>query len=329
MIYQLTSRPDWVAIAIDATLESGRNEPIHGSQQILAYCKEQGLVDRLYEVATRPGGDSDYYEDDRYLIRWKRKDGLAQKIRVYDKTTELRRVKLVLAYDGSEYRGFQVQPDVMTIAGVLETQVTLVNDYLTRVHGASRTDEGVHALGQVAHFDSFHDFDAARWRVILNHALPQDVYVKEVTFVPLTFHARYSVARKVYEYVLNTGEYDPLRRRYEWTIPPVDAKRFGEVLQTFVGTHDFTSFCTKGKESTIRTLRRADVRAEGERLILTFEAEGFLHHMIRLIVSSALRIARGELAMSVEDLFALRSRTKTNHIAPPSGLYLKEVHYDE
>ncbi|MCK7487950.1 MAG: tRNA pseudouridine(38-40) synthase TruA [Bacillus subtilis] len=220
MIYHKTARPDWTRIAPKAILESAQTAPLHGPEQIYEYGQSSGLIERLFEDITRQNADAEYYEDEDYVVRWKRQDDQAVKIRVIDKATEFKRVKLVLSYDGRFFRGFQVQPNVRTVAGVLEEQISLVNDYRTRVHGASRTDEGVHALGQVAHFDTHHDFDEERWRVILNHSLPYDVHVLDVAFVPFSFHARYSVVHKVYQYVLNTGEYEPTRGHYEWTIPP-------------------------------------------------------------------------------------------------------------
>lgn len=327
MKYLKNTRFPALSLAADVRLENGQNPPLFVYEEVLGELRYLGILDAMYQDQTREGSLWHTLEDERHLIRLKWKNGVVERIRLSDKSTEFHRVRLVVSYDGTDFSGFQIQPGLRTVAEELKTAVSFVNDFQTKVVGASRTDEGVHALRQSAHFDTFHRFSSEKWKEILNHRLPRDIHVVEVFDVDNAFHARYDVISKVYEYRLNFGEYDPIRRHLEWTVPFVDIDILNAILHDFVGTHDFTSFCTHQKEDKVRTVIRAEARREGDHAILTFEADGFLHHMIRIIVSTALKIARGEIRDSVPTLLKSKSRHKTTHIARPCGLTLVDVHY--
>jgi len=316
-------------LSADVRLENGQNPPLFIHEEVLGELRYLGIFDALFQDQTREESLWQTLEDETWLIRLKWKKETVERIRLYHKPTEFHRIRLIVSYDGTDFSGFQIQPGLRTVAQELKAAVSFVNDFQTKVVGASRTDEGVHALRQSAHFDTFHTFSPSKWKEILNHRLPHDIHVVEVTEVDPTFHARFDVATKIYEYRLNFGEYDPTRRHLEWTVPPVDTDILNAILHDFVGTHDFTSFCTFQKENTIRTVLRSEARREGDAAVLTFEAKGFLHHMIRIMVSTALKIARGEIRDSVPSLLQSKSRRKTNHIAPPSGLRLVDVKYGE
>jgi tRNA pseudouridine38-40 synthase len=316
-------------LAADVRLENGHNPPLFIYEEVLGELTYLQILDAMFQDQSIAVSSWRTLEDERYLIRLKIKHDKVERIRLYDKTVEFRRIGMIVSYDGTAYSGFQIQVGLRTISQELQNAVSFVNDCQTKVVGASRTDEGVHALRQTVHFDTFHPFSPNKWKEILNHRLPFDIHIVDVWEADPTFHARYDVSSKIYEYRLNFGEYNPIRRHLEWTVPRVDVERLKSIVGQFEGTHDFTSFCTHQKENNIRTVLRAETRLENNHCILTFEATGFLHHMIRLIVSTSLRIARGELKDDVATLLSARSRRKTTHIAPPSGLTLVDVRYDK
>lgn len=316
-------------LSADVRLENGQNPPLFIHEEVLGELRYLRILDALFQDQTREESLWQTLEDETWLIRLKWKDGVVERIRLHDKPREFHRIRLIVSYDGTDFSGFQIQPGLRTVAQELKTAVSFVNDFQTKVVGASRTDEGVHALRQSAHFDTFHRFSPSKWKEILNHRLPYDIHVVEVVQADQTFHARFDVTTKIYEYRLNFGEYDPTKRHLEWTVPPVDVDILNAILHDFVGTHDFTSFCTHQKEDRVRTVLRSEARREDNTAVLTFEADGFLHHMIRIMVSTALKIARGEIRDSVAKLLQSKSRRKTTHIAPPSGLRLVDVKYGE
>lgn len=316
-------------LAADVRLENGQNPPLFMYEEVIEELRYLKILDALFQDQTVADSSWKTLEDERYLIRLKYKNDRVERIRLYDKSIEFHRIGLIVSYDGTAYSGFQIQPGLRTINQELQTAVAFVNDFQTKVIGASRTDEGVHALRQTAHFDTFHSFSVSKWKEILNHRLPFDIHIVEVWEAERTFHARYDVSSKVYEYRLNFGEYNPIRRHLEWSVPRVDFEYLKSIVGQFEGTHDFTSFCTHQKANNVRTVLSSEARMEGDHCVLTFEATGFLHHMIRLIVSTSLRIARGELNDDVKTLLAARSRRKTTHIAPSSGLTLVDVRYEK
>jgi len=264
-------------------------------------------------------------------------DGLAVKIgfdaglvyRIVLKRPDLavRRIRMTIAYDGTEFFGFQRQADLRSVQSVLEEQISRVNDAPTVLNGASRTDTGVHAAGQVVHFDTSRTIPPDRWKVILNHSLPPDLHVVDAAYAHPLFHSRFDVHEKEYRYTIDQGEFDPLRRRYAWYTEPFDLGILEREMKSVLGTHDFTSFCTGEQEIPIRTIREARVERDGTKVTLIFVGEGFLHHMIRILASTLVRIAQGRMQDDIASLIAAKSRVKTKEIAPAAGLCLIRVEY--
>ncbi len=254
-------------------------------------------------------------------------DGLINRIVISGKKTKKRRLVLVISYDGSDFFGFQTQKQERSVQAELEALVSRINDEPTSIQGASRTDAGVHALHQVIHFDTSHDFSSDRWVYILNKQLPKDIHVKSAAFAPPLFHSRYDADRKTYRYLINTGEYDPLMRKYEACYPRLATELIEADLASLIGTHDFASFCSGFKEDKTRTLYKAFLEKEGERLSLYFTGNGFLHHMVRLIVGQLVQIASGESTKDIRTILEERSRRSTRKLAPAGGLYLINVEY--
>ena len=237
------------------------------------------------------------------------------------------RIRMTVAYDGTDFFGFQRQAELRSVQAELEGMVSHVNGEKTAVNGASRTDTGVHAVGQVVHFDSVRDFSPERWMTILNHALPDDVRIVAAESTHPLFHSRFDVFEKEYRYTVDVGAYDPLRRRQAWFPGPLDQKILEREIAKVVGTHDFTSFSKGEKDSKVRTIREARVEREGDRITLVFVGDGFLHNMIRLLAASLVRIAQGRMDADMAELIDSKSRIRTQELAPAAGLCLMRVDY--
>lgn len=248
----------------------------------------------------------------------------------------MQRYKVILSYDGTQYVGFQVQKNGNSIQAELNkalkkmTKGTHIN-----VCGSGRTDSGVHANGQVVHFDYPVSISPASLKRALNSLLPDDIYVKSATPVSQEFHARYSAVGKRYHYRVDLSDApQPFKRLYTLHHPyRIDVEAMNRSLQAIIGTHDFTSFCSikSDKEDKVRTVTKADVfyhEAENE-LLFTFEGNGFLYNMVRILVGTALQVGDG---LKPEDSFQTALLQKDRSYAGPTaaaqGLYLDAVFYD-
>jgi len=252
-------------------------------------------------------------------------DRLISRIVISSKISKKRRLAVVISYDGSAFSGFQRQKSDRSVQAEIETVVSRINGEKTSVQGASRTDTGVHALGQVIHFDTARTFDENRWIEVLNRQLPEDIHCLKAAFAPPLFHSRYDAKKKTYRYVINTGERNPLRRKYEANYYNIDLELLSTNLRQLIGTHDFTSFCSGQKEDKIRTILDARYEVNDDHLELFFTGDGFLHHMIRLIVAELVKITTGQTTKDISEIIREQSRKSTTKIAPASGLYLMEV----
>ncbi len=255
------------------------------------------------------------------------KEGISRIVILSDFKNQFKRFKCAIAYDGHMYNGFQIQDNQPTIQGILTDIVSEVNGYETLIQGCSRTDAGVHANDFIIHFDSIYDIDADRWKQLLNYRIPKDIQIKWVEETHPLFHSRYDAYKKRYIYKIKLGESDPFKVNYEWAVENIDVESIKKNLKQLVGTHDFSSFCKGQPGDKVRTLMKADLKQNKDELTLIFEGDGFLRHMVRLIVYSVIEIARGKLGLGIEELLAEKSRIHTKHMAPASGLYLDEITY--
>jgi tRNA pseudouridine38-40 synthase len=247
---------------------------------------------------------------------------------------EPRNIKLVLAYDGTDYHGWQVQPNVATVQGVLQRTLQKLCQENIVVYGSGRTDAGVHARGQVAHFKTVSKIPEANLQHALNQLLPDSVRIYDCQEVEPTFNARYSAKSKMYSYsILCQRICSPFRRRYAHHVPfELNVGKMALAAQCFVGEHDFTSFCDAQDESLskVRTVFLSEVEKEGKGQLVVFrmEATGFLHRMVRAIVGTLIEVGRGRVepdALMV--LLEARDRTAAPWTAPPEGLFLEWVKY--
>ncbi len=246
----------------------------------------------------------------------------------------MRNLKLVLEYEGTAYHGWQIQPGLPTVQGTLENTLGRIAGERVHVMGASRTDAGVHALGQVAHFRSAIRLDPPTLRRALNHLLPRDIAVREVAEVPERFDARRDARGKTYRYRILRGEVpSAFDRNLALHCPfPLDCEAMREGARCLVGEHDFSSFraahCTA--PSPVKHVREVALCADGPRVDVTIRADAFLQHMIRIIVGTLLDVGRGRLApKDVERILAARDRRAASKTIDPRGLCLLEVHYGD
>ena len=245
----------------------------------------------------------------------------------------MRTIKLTIEYDGKNYRGWQVQPEGPTVQGVIEEQLKRLTGETTHLMGSGRTDAGVHAMGQVAHFKTQSVMDVTTIQRALNSLLPSDILIQRVEGVDQDFHARRNCRSKVYEYrILNRSLRSVFHREHAWHIPQkLDFEEMKKATQTLIGEHDFSSFRSVG--SPTRTAVRKVIRAEWERTqegLLTFEIEasGFLKQMVRAIVGTLVEVGRSKMSPEdFEKILESKDRTKAGPTAPAQGLFLKEVKY--
>lgn len=244
------------------------------------------------------------------------------------------RVKLTVAYDGTEYCGYQSQVNGPTVQDALEKAIASLFGQEIRTLGASRTDTGVHAEGNVAVFDVESRIDPGKISYALNARLPEDIRVVDSCRVPDDFHPRFQTTVKTYEYhILNRRFPDPLRRHTEiHYYYALDAAKMHEAAQYLVGEHDFASFCAAGfsSKTTVRTIYQASVRREGDRIVFSITGNGFLYNMVRIIAGTLLEIGSGKYAPSeMKTILEARDRSCAGPTAVARGLTLMEIRYPD
>jgi tRNA pseudouridine38-40 synthase len=246
------------------------------------------------------------------------------------------RLKLVVAYDGAPFSGWQSQPNGNGIQDHVEKAFAQILGECVRVHGAGRTDAGVHALAQVAHADlPRRRYTDERWTKALNGLLPATIRIMRCRFVSSSFHARFSAKRKIYRYrILNAEVVPPLENGRVWHVrAPLDCTKMAAAARLFVGRHDFRSFAAnRGAPSndTMRTMHRVRIRCSASFISIEFDGEGFLYKMARLITGSLVEVAAGETSIS-ELHHRLSGNNRLNSsrrlVAPAAGLFLVRVRY--
>lgn len=245
----------------------------------------------------------------------------------------MKRVKLTVAYDGTNYCGWQVQPNGITIEEELNRHLTELLKEPVKVIGASRTDAGVHARGNVAVFDTSARMPAEKISYALNTRLPEDIRIQESCEVAADFHPRFCNTVKTYEYkILNRRFPDPTQRLYAlFHYYPLDAEKMNEAAGYLVGTHDFKGLCTQKPEvgNTVRTIYSAQVLRDGEILTIRLRGNGFLYNMVRIIAGTLLRIGDGYYAPEhMKTILKTKERQLAGETAPPQGLTLIGIEYE-
>lgn len=243
--------------------------------------------------------------------------------------------KIIVAYDGTSYCGWQVQPNGISIQSLIENAIATILRSPVNVIGSGRTDAGVHALAQTAHFKTAMEISPYRFLKSLNGLLPLDIRVLSIEAVDLSFHSQYNATSKIYHYHLYLDKIqNPFQRLYSYHLfEKIDLALLQEGTRLFLGTHDFTSFANEPHRGTaardaVRTLYRLDMIKESGGIRLEFEGDGFLYKMVRNIVGILVEVSAGKRELSeIPAIFAAKDRRFAGRAVPPHGLFLVEVKY--
>lgn len=245
----------------------------------------------------------------------------------------MKRIKLVVAYDGTNYKGWQIQPNGITIEEVLNRELSrLLGEEIT-VTGASRTDSGVHSMGNVAIFDTETRMPGDKISYALNQRLPEDIVVQDSCEVPPDWHPRYQVSRKTYEYrILNRKMRMPTRRLDTYFYHhPLDVEGMREAAAYLVGEHDFKSFCAVNAQvkTTVRTIYACDVHKDGDIITIRVTGNGFLYNMVRIIAGTLIQVGGGMYPPGkVQEILAACDRSAAGPTAPAHGLTMIGLEYE-
>lgn len=245
---------------------------------------------------------------------------------------EKKRVRLIVAYDGTNYHGWQVQNNGITIESELNRCLTDLLGEKIEVIGASRTDSGVHALGNVAVFDTTARMPAEKISYALNQRLPEDIRIQKSEEVDSDWHPRHCDSRKTYEYRIYRGEFAmPVKRLYSYhTYRPLDVAMMRKAAAYLVGEHDFKSFCQTGAqvESTVRTILSLEIEEQGSDLVIRVCGNGFLYNMVRIIAGTLMEVGQGKRSPeSMQQVLDSLDRAAAGPTAPALGLTLMKYEY--
>ena len=246
----------------------------------------------------------------------------------------MKNYKMILQYDGTRYKGWQVLKNTdMTIQGKLENVLSQLAGEPVEVIGSGRTDAGVHAKGQVANFHIRDGFSKEEIWADLNCHLPEDIAVIDLCEVPERFHSRYQAVEKTYRYVIHTSEIpNVFERKYRYTYTePLNVELMKKAAEQLCGEHDFASFCgnKKMKKSTVRIVKNIHITEEKDCIIIDYTGNGFLQNMVRIMTGTLIEVGRGERDWnSMRELLKTKDRSQAGYTVPPQGLMLMKVDYE-
>lgn len=244
----------------------------------------------------------------------------------------MKNIKIVMEYEGTNYHGWQKQPEEISIQEVVESRISEVTQEEISLIGSGRTDSGVHALAQVGNFHTRSKIPARNFKKILNSMLPEDIKIIDSKEVGRDFHARFSADMKEYKYIIyNNRQPRPLYRNYSYhVIEEIDIAKMIDASKLFIGRKDFKSFMATDSlvYTTVRTMSDIDIEVDGDFIEIRFMGKSFLRHMIRIIVGTLVYVGVGKIELDeVEGIIAARDRLLAGITAPAQGLYLKKVYY--
>lgn len=244
------------------------------------------------------------------------------------------RYKITISYDGTNYCGWQVQKNAISIQKLIQKALETALQHPINLTGSGRTDAGVHAKGQTAHFDTEKELNEKIFHLTLNSLLPPDIRIKKIEKAAPDFHARYSARAKEYHYYLYTSKImSPFRKLYSHHVRGTfDLEKFKAAAHFFVGTHDFTSFANvklDAPQDSVRTITQLNLIEVDDGLKIVFIGNGFLYKMVRNITGTLLDVARGKILLEeVPAIFEAKDRRKAGKAAPANGLFLERVIYE-
>lgn len=245
----------------------------------------------------------------------------------------MRNIKLTIEYDGKCYNGWQKQPNKLNIQGEIERAIYNITKEEVDLIGSGRTDAGVHALGQVANFKTNSEISIEKLPLAINSQLKNSIVIKEAEEVDERFHSRYNAKHKTYRYIINNSKCGTaIYRNLEYSYPfKLDAEKMKQASKYFEGEHDFKAFKSSGTSSknSVRTIYKAIVKQEGEKIIIELTENGFLYNMVRIISGTLLDVGLGKIqAEEIPEIIESKDRQRAGKTLPAHGLYLVEVKYD-
>jgi len=241
------------------------------------------------------------------------------------------RYKAIVMYDGTNFHGFQSQENLRTVQQEIEDVLKIVCKKETKIYPAGRTDTGVHAYGQVFHFD--YDVEMKEWQIknAINSRLSKDIYIKNINIINDNFHARFHAVKKRYQYVINLNEFNPLNKNYCYYYKyKLDTSKMIEASKIFIGEHDFKSFTKNHKlENTVRTIYDINFDIKDNVIKINFSGNGFLYNMVRIIVAMLIEVGNERITIEkLKQAMDNKDRKFAPKLAPANGLYLMEVYYE-
>ena len=244
----------------------------------------------------------------------------------------MRNIKLTIEYDGKCYNGWQKQPDKLNIQGEIEKAIYNITQEEVDLIGSGRTDAGVHALGQVANFKTNSALPIEKLSLAINSQLKSSIIIKKAEEVDERFHSRYTAKQKTYRYIINNSKTGTaIYRNLEYCFPvKLNVEKMVEAAKYFEGEHDFKAFKSSGTsgKNSVRTIYKAEVRRDGERIIIELTGNGFLYNMVRIISGTLLDVGLGKIEPNeIPDIIEKKDRTKAGKTLPAHGLYLVKVQY--
>lgn len=245
----------------------------------------------------------------------------------------MKNIKLIIEYDGSNYAGWQKQENAMTVQQKLEEALLQLCNEPIQLIGSGRTDSGVHARGQTANFITKATISPERFCPALNALLPYDIRISRSEEVSMNFHAQFSATGKRYKYSMIVNSYGTAigSQYYSHVYPPLDTAAMKQAVKDFEGTHDFASFMATGSpvQSTIRSIYKSELIQEKEFLYFLVTGNGFLYNMVRIMAGTLIDVGKGKINRNgIPEILASRDRGRAGFTAPPNGLILEEVYYD-
>ena len=245
----------------------------------------------------------------------------------------MRNIKLTIEYDGKCYNGWQKQPNKLNIQGEIERAIYNITKEEVDLIGSGRTDAGVHVLGQVANFKTNSQISIEKLPLAINSQLKNSIVIKEAEEVNERFHSRYNAKRKTYRYIINNSKCGTaIYRNLEYSYPfKLDAEKMKQASKYFEGEHDFKAFKSSGTSSknSVRTIYKAIVKQEGEKIIIELTGNGFLYNMVRIISGTLLDVGLGKIQPEeIPEMIESKDRQRAGKTLPAHGLYLVEVKYD-
>lgn len=245
----------------------------------------------------------------------------------------MRNIKLTIEYDGKDFNGWQKQPNKLNIQGEIERAIYNITKEEVDLIGSGRTDAGVHALGQVANFKTNSQISIEKLPLAINSQLKNSIVIKEAEEVNERFHSRYNAKHKTYRYIINNSKCGTaIYRNLEYSYPfKLDAEKMKQASKYFEGEHDFKAFKSSGTSSknSVRTIYKAIVKQEGEKIIIELTGNGFLYNMVRIISGTLLDVGLGKIQPEeIPEVIESKDRQRAGKTLPAHGLYLVEVKYD-